>query len=781
MKAPGIPLSSVPGVTAFAVAVAALCACGGGGGGASAVPHVSSGTTTPAGSSGNATLSFTIPGGNTGTSKTRASQSVPSSINGVLVYAYAGTTVPSTPALVGDLSLTPSGGNKSLCVAASGGRQCSLTFSAPVGTDTIAIQLYDSEPVGGAIPSTANLVASGSTQIAIGANGTSSGSITLNSISQSFGASGGSLPPLTPTATASISSGSVNLSLPSGLISGNEQVSVSEVLSLLLPLATQRHPQYVAGSGNTEIYAFGLTFAPPVTLTGSMSLSGTTFTIAGSLATKLAAAPAGTFYVALQTSTTYVDVGTVTYSYNTSTSVLTITSGVTPVSGQNGISGAGIYVLYLPPAGSTSTLSRIAITYSPANVTIGVGSTVTATVSAFDANNNPIAVPVALTNSDASGAFTLSATTVNAPGSVTITYSGNTALSTSTTLATSTSGVSGAASLYATSSGLNVYALTGVNGLYTPIAYQTSPPTTHDPAAFNSGSDIFNSQVPPITLLQSSTNTAGRWFAGDASVISSGYNFGASGNAFPGMKDVTCTNSGIFSSTETTCAVAAGSSFNGDGGTVQEFVAVQSWPFYVGSGASSNLSTGSYCGTVGSDDGTYLVLAPSPFTYAQPGNFAQATGLTSRTAFVNNGAAQAYRENAFSAATVNIGAASSGAAAPDANLYWITMEYVELLGGPASLSYTWGPCTSSSLQSGGMSQGVVYGQVRHNGAADPSVQVNVSGTILTTDSNGFYGYNYTPTNTLVTWSSQSVTVAAGGSSRTVVIMPGQAVRQDFDI
>jgi hypothetical protein len=333
------------------VILLAFSACGGGGG-ASSTPHAGGGTVSSQ-STGGVSISFTIPSGNTGSSLTRKSQTVPSSIEGVAVYAYsASSSQPSTPTLVGDLAVPPTvPGNTSLCVAVAAGRQCTISFSAPVGSDVISVALYNAEPVSGAIPASASLVASGMASLTVSANGTNSATLTLNSVAASFnGASGGSLPALTPTATATISGGNLSLSLPAGAVSGNVQVGVSEVLSLLIPLSTQRHPQYTAGAGNTMVYAFGITFLPAVTLSSSMTLTGTTFQIIGSLASQLSSS--GNLSVAQLTGNTYTDVGQVTYTFSGGT--LTITGGTA------GIVTSGIFVIYIPAAGTVNTGSSSA-------------------------------------------------------------------------------------------------------------------------------------------------------------------------------------------------------------------------------------------------------------------------------------------------------------------------------------------------------------------------------------------------------------------------------------
>jgi len=396
----------------------------------------------------------------------------------VAVYTYAaGGSMPSTPNLVGDLSLTPSAGNKSLCVASSGGRACTLTFSAPTGSDVVFVKLYDLEPSGGAIPSNAVVLASGSGTITVGTNGANTATISLNSTAP-FGV--GATAMLAPTANAPISSGSVSLALPAGT-SGSVSANVSEVLQLLLPLSTQRKPQFVSGAGNTEIWAFGLNLTPASTILPSpgVTLNGTAFVLTGSLLSTLTAAPSGTLSVALYNGTGYTDVGYMTYTFTPSTSTLAITSDVLLLANESGINQTGIYVVYLPPAGSVvpppPSANSISVTFSPPTGTIGgityngtsyyptigaldpslnylvLGATapIQATVTAYDASGKAItgvvATPIVITNSNPT-IFTMSATTFSSsPGTFTLTYTGNTGGtsgdSTYTIIGTSTVGV----------------------------------------------------------------------------------------------------------------------------------------------------------------------------------------------------------------------------------------------------------------------------------------------------------------------------------------------------
>ncbi|MBV8281517.1 MAG: hypothetical protein JO347_05565, partial [Candidatus Eremiobacteraeota bacterium] len=211
---------------------------------------------------------------------------------------------------------------------------------------------------------------------------------------------------------------------------------------------------------------------------------------------------------------------------------------------------------------------------------------------------------------------------------------------------------------------------------------------------------------------------------------------------------------------------------------VFDFAIVQSWPFYVDTGAASNVNNGNFTGETTSDDGSWLVLAPAAFTYAQPGNFQGATGLTAGTAMVTNSADQppTSKTGTFH---VNTQAACAN------NLYWLTMEYDEAEGGDAQIEYSWQPPGAGAL--GRPTQAVVYGQVRYlgTGTAGESVQVtdpNGGTHTLTTDANGCYGYNYAAYN-----GTQGVTITAtesvhgsGSAASTVNLPVGGAIRQDFD-
>lgn len=676
----------------FALAFSSLlAACGGGGGGSSPAIPVSAvsppGATAGAGSGPTAgapvTMTFTIPVGTTSSSQGRAVQTVPSGSKGLLLYAYAASgSQPATPTLVGDLAVPATGGNVSLCTVSGSTKTCNITFNAPVGNDVIAVQLYDQEPSSGTISGSANLLAGGSTTANITTNGTNGIAISLNGAAGSISASAAWTPaPVAAPTSASISGGSINFSLPAGSVSGNAQVSVSTVLQLVIPLSSGRHPQFTQGAGNTFVYGFDFTVVGVTSLSSSLSLVGTTLNVTGSLASALSSS--GFLNVALLSNSTYVDVGSVTYTFSGGT--LTVTGGST------GMTQNGIYILYIPPSGATPPPSP-----SPA------------------ATATPTATPTA-------------------------------------TAAPTLAPVNGV---------LNVYWLP-IDGTQLPTNNSAD-----SPSGFNSSSNIFGQSTPPQSNL-----------LGNSTVFTGGYSTGSFNFQTQTVSGVIqCSASGYSSYfTYGASACASNSSIVGSTVTAHEFTAVQTWPFYVGPSGSSNLSPGSYQFSGSADDCVWIVVAPSPFTYTQPANFAGITGLTAGTAVVDLPGQNSYTTGRSTNVSISGGIGS-------ANIYWATMQYVELVGGQAALGYSW----QTPNYTGQPTQGVVWGKVTSSGgsaAAGISVQIVVSGVTNTvaTDSNGYYGYNLTYAG-----SSTSVTVstpyqAASPSAPTVTVPIGTAVEQDFQL
>jgi uncharacterized repeat protein (TIGR01451 family) len=318
-----------------------------------------------------------------------------------------------------------------------------------------------------------------------------------------------------------------------------------------------------------------------------------------------------------------------------------------------------------------------------------------------------------------------------------------------------------AAALSQPGSPVYVYQLTG--GGLTVFSNATQP------SVFNAAANAFGSALPPVSALLSSTSTFGGSLGAPVDLT-------LPANQLAGTAILTCTTATDFMYTNTQgCSAAAGSV----AGAVHEFVAVQSWPFYVDSGTASNVRNGTFTLETDSDDGSWLVIAPAAFTYAQPGNFQNATGLTAGTAVVNNGNVQALTSTT---GTVSIAAAGAGSACAN-NLYWLTWEYFEVEGGQAAIEYSWQTPGAGALST--PTQGVVYGRVTKSGTgkSGETVSVSVNGgaaTTLTTDVNGCYGYNLPPSA-----SAQSVSLTAkdtaSGQTYTQIVssLSGSAVVQNF--
>ena len=291
---------------------------------------------------------------------------------------------------------------------------------------------------------------------------------------------------------------------------------------------------------------------------------------------------------------------------------------------------------------------------------------------------------------------------------------------------------------------------------------EVAPGQTNDPATFNAQANVLGSATPPNSALTASTSTYGG-SPGTATDIT------AVANQVNGTALISCAAFLYTNGTEN-CDAAAGSTAT----NVNEFALVQSWPFYAGAGTSSNVNPGAFTAETSSDDGSYLVLGPAAFTYAQPANFQGATGLTAGTAVVNNGRVQSY--------TSQTGSFTIAAGNCAANLYWFTWEYFEAEGGQSDFEYSWRPPGAAAL--GQATQGVVWGQVTRNGAAaaGDTVTVTVPGSTtqtVTTDANGCYGYNYTPfsgSSTITVTATDNTQVA---SQKTSLSM-GNAQRVNFN-
>ena len=316
-----------------------------------------------------------------------------------------------------------------------------------------------------------------------------------------------------------------------------------------------------------------------------------------------------------------------------------------------------------------------------------------------------------------------------------------------------------------------VIASAAVSGPGAPVfVYQTTyngttpEPGGSDPATFNTA--VYGAATPPAAdLLASSSTWGGQPLLNEL----------IAGNQFDGTQLYPCPSAFFLTCDPSGNAVASTVSTPTQ---VFEFIAVQSWPFYVGKGASSNINNGKFTLETTSADGSWLVLGAAAFTYAQPGNFQRATGLSAGNAVVNNSGNHAPTSVQGS---FTIDAAQDCAI----NIYWVTMESAEAEGGAAQIEYSWDPPGKITFSQ--MTQSVIYGQVRYlgTGAAGETVVVsdpNGGTHTLTTDSQGCYGYNYLPYS-----GTQPITITAtdtANTGQTITVtdnLPmGGGVRQDFD-
>jgi uncharacterized repeat protein (TIGR01451 family) len=290
-----------------------------------------------------------------------------------------------------------------------------------------------------------------------------------------------------------------------------------------------------------------------------------------------------------------------------------------------------------------------------------------------------------------------------------------------------------------------------------------------EPSLFNAATAAFGSGTPPTSDLLSSASTFGGSLGNPVDLTQPA-------NLMSGTTQLACaTSTDFLYQNNPYCDAAAGSV----AGSTHEFIAVQSWPFYVDSGTASNVTPGTFTFETTSDDGSFLVLAPTAFTYAQPGNFQNATGLAAGTAVTNNGYVQQETSRTGTAA---IAAAASGSTCAS-NLYWLTWEYFEVEGGSSLIEYSW------QLPGAGArtapTQGVVYGQVVKSGTgkSGETVSVSVNGgaaTTLTTDVNGCYGYNLPSASSAASVSLTAKDTASGQTYTQIVSdASGNAVVQNF--
>ena len=290
-----------------------------------------------------------------------------------------------------------------------------------------------------------------------------------------------------------------------------------------------------------------------------------------------------------------------------------------------------------------------------------------------------------------------------------------------------------------------------------------------EPSLFNADPNAFDVATPPASALLGNSSTYGGSLATSTDLTQAA-------NQLVGTTLLTCTTTAVFEYTNTPdCDAAAGSTAT----AVNEFAAVQSWPFFVDSGTASNVNNGTFTFETTSDDGSWLVLGPASFTYAQPANFQHATGLTAGTAVVNNGYTQSATSRTGTAA-ITAGAAGSTCAS---NLYWLTWEYFEVEGGQSSIEYSWQLPGAGALSA--PTQAVVYGQVTKSGTgkSGETVSASVNGgaaTTLTTDVNGCYGLNVASSTAAQSISLTAKDTASGQTQTQIVsLASGNALVQNF--
>jgi hypothetical protein len=266
-----------------------------------------------------------------------------------------------------------------------------------------------------------------------------------------------------------------------------------------------------------------------------------------------------------------------------------------------------------------------------------------------------------------------------------------------------------------------------------------------DPAGFNEQPNAFGGATPaPLGLKSRSSSFGG----------SAGSPLDLTQIRFAGTVEISCQ---FFAnpSSDGYCPSASGANKK-TGAAVHAFAAVQSWPFYVGDGASSNLNPGSYTFETTSASGSYIVLAPNAYTFSQPADFQGTSGLAAGFAVVQNGGIHAAT-SAEGAVTINAQTCAS-------SIYWATMEYFSALGGNSAVEYSWIPPGGSSLEP--VAQDVLWGEMSNRGIPVPgqAVTITMGSTqqTLTTDAGGCYGFNLPPAahgqRVVVSWFNGTKTV-----------------------
>jgi virginiamycin B lyase len=138
---------------AILVAVSAT-ACGGGGKSAPSLPV--SPATPAGGNTASASIKLVIPNAGTTASAARKPAFVSPGTNGAAVTTYAHSDTQHQSPLATTLTDVSSGSGA--CTAGAGSRTCTISITAPAGSDDFAFVLYDMAPVNGAIPAAAHIL-----------------------------------------------------------------------------------------------------------------------------------------------------------------------------------------------------------------------------------------------------------------------------------------------------------------------------------------------------------------------------------------------------------------------------------------------------------------------------------------------------------------------------------------------------------------------------------------------------------------------------------------------
>lgn len=281
-------MRSLVALGSAAILVAVAAACSGGHGGTS-LPPMHGGASLPGGPTtsapGSTTVRIRIPSAaGSYTQSRKRPKYVSASTLGGTIYVYPSTTTPPpSPAAVIDLSTNSS----SSCTSNSdGSRTCSISVSAPVGTDTFVFDTYDKEPVNGAIPQGANLLSTATASAAVTLGGGNSLSLTLDGVVASISVSPSGYLVL-PSGTSALSV-NVNASDPDGnIIVGPGNYVDSNGNPVTISVNTN---STAISYSTTSLSGPGTSVTATVnggTLSGTASITATSGTMSSSLTTQV--------------------------------------------------------------------------------------------------------------------------------------------------------------------------------------------------------------------------------------------------------------------------------------------------------------------------------------------------------------------------------------------------------------------------------------------------------------------------------------------------------------